>query len=128
MNYDVTTDVVLGLPNGVAPVTSYVGALAKGVALPADLSSFPPDPCLGIATVWNAILAEPAAHGRGHGDGDHGWNHGDHSCNSADQQRAQLGLTLQTMATYECALQIVRDESTSPPTIVSITPIYVSSF
>lgn len=127
MDYDVTTDVVLGLPNGVAPVGSFQGALATGVALPADLSTFPPDPCFGVATMWNAILATPAP--SGHHRGGHG-DHGDHhnTCDAADAQRAALSTALQVMGTYQCALQIVRDESTSPPTVVSITPIYVSSF
>ena len=120
MDYDVTTDVVLGLPNGASPLSSFQGALTKGVAQPANLVAFPPTPCAGVAAVWNAILAEKTK--RGHGEGDHG-NDGEHGCSSGAQQRQTLGLTLQVMATYQCSLQIVRDDSTNPPTIVSITPI-----
>ena len=129
MDYDVTTDVVLGLPNGASPLSSFQGALAKGVAQPANLLKYPPVPCAGVAAVWNAILAEKTK--GGHGDhGDHGYGDGngdgDHGCSSGDAQRQALGITLQVMATYQWSLQIVRDESTNPPTIVSITPI--SSF
>jgi hypothetical protein len=127
LDYDVTTDVVLGLPNGASPLSSFQGALAKGVAQPANLVKYPPVPCAGVAAVWNAILAEKTKHGGhgDHGDGD-GNGDGEHGCSSSDAQRTALGITLQVMATYQCSLQIVRDESTNPPTIVSITPI--SSF
>jgi hypothetical protein len=103
MDYDVTTDIILGMPNGAPPLTSFQGALHHGVALPADLSLYPPSPCAGTAAVWNDVLSAKHLHG---------WD-----------QREFLGIVLQAMAAQECALQIVRDESTTPPTIVSITPI-----
>jgi hypothetical protein len=103
MDYDVTTDVILGMPNGAPPLSSFQGALRFGVALPADLSTFPPSPCAGTAAVWNAALEIKHKHW---------W----------DRQQF-LGIVLQAMATDECALQIVRDESTTPPTVVSIQPI-----
>jgi hypothetical protein len=104
MDYDVTTDVLLGMPNGLPPLTSFQGALGWRVALlPADLSTFPPNPCAGVAAVWNGILA------------DRGLRWG--------SRREALRIALEVMATNECPAQIVRDESTTPPTIVSITPI-----
>jgi hypothetical protein len=103
MDYDVTTDIVLGMPNGLPPLTSFQGALHKDVALAADLSTFPPNPCAGIAAVWNGIIADVSMH--------------EHA------RKEALIIVLQTMATNECPAQIVRDESVSPPKIVSITPI-----
>ena len=105
MNYDETTDIILGLPNGVAPVISFQGATVKNVPQPADLPSYvpyPPTPCFGAAQIWNGIL----------GAGLH-----------RKAEREALVLVLQVMATDQCGLQIVRDTSTNPPTIVSITPI-----
>ncbi len=108
MDYDVTTDVLLGMPNGAPPLTSFYGALKDDVATAADLGNFalyPPSPCAGTAGVWNAILADPKMH-----------HH---------ERRMALALVLNVMAADTCEVQIVRDESTSPPTIVSITPIPV---
>jgi hypothetical protein len=105
LSYDVPTDVVLGLPNGLSPASSYQGALKKGEALAADISSYPPSPCRGAAEVWNGILADTSLHGHA--------------------RREALSIVLNVMGAETCGLQVVYDESTTPPTVVSLTPISV---
>jgi hypothetical protein len=105
LDYDVTTDVLLGMPNGSPPLSSFLRDPFT-VDLPADIASIPPDPCKGAAEVWNAVLADP---GLGY------W-----------QRREFEGIVLQVMAANQCAAQIVRDTAvspTSPASIVSIQPI-----
>ncbi len=103
MDYDQTTDIILGLPSGSPPLQSFQGALADGAALPGVLSTFPPSPCAGTAAVWNGVLEDKKIH-----------HHA---------RKEALTVVLQVMATNECSLQIVRDISTTPPTIISLTPI-----
>ena len=105
LDYDVTTDVLLGMPNGAPPLSSFQHDPFT-VDLQADISSYPPDPCKGIAEVWNAILAD---------------THMSHW----ERTRVE-GVVLQVMATNQCAAQIVRDTAvspSSPASIVSLQPI-----
>ena len=102
VDYEVASDTLIGIPKGSGLASSFQGATVKSVPQPGDLSTFPPDPCFGVATVWNGILAAKL-HGKA--------------------EREALIVTLQAMATNSCALEIVRDTSTSPPTIISITPV-----
>jgi hypothetical protein len=102
MDYDVTTDILLGLPNGAPPLSSFERDPFT-VDLPGNISAYPPDPCYGIAQVWNAVLGN-----KGLGF----W-----------QRREFASVVLQVMATNQCAAQLVWDESTSPATLVSIQPI-----
>jgi hypothetical protein len=102
MDYDVTTDILLGLPNGSPPLSSFQRDPLT-VDLAANIAAYPTDPCDGIAQVWNAVLTDTAM--------------------SHHERRRVEALVIQIMATNQCAAQIVRDESTSPPTIVSFEPI-----
>jgi hypothetical protein len=102
MDYDVTTDILLGMPNGAPPLASFQRDPFT-VDLPGNIGTIPPDPCNGIAQVWNAVLADPGM--------------------GFFERRRVLSVVLQVMATNQCAAQIVRDEGVSPPVIVSIQPI-----
>jgi hypothetical protein len=102
MDYDVTTDILLGLPNGAPPLSSFLRDPLTA-DLPADISSYPPDPCNGIAQVWNAVLSNPSI--------------------GFWQRRQFEDVVLSVLATNQCPAQVVRDESVSPPVIMSIQPI-----
>jgi hypothetical protein len=102
MDYDVTSDILLGLPGGAPPLSSFQRDPLT-VDLAGIISTFPPDPCNGITQVWNAVLADKFM--------------------SRFERRRVESLVLQVMATNQCAAQIVRDESVSPPVVISFQPI-----
>jgi hypothetical protein len=102
MDYDVTTDILLGLPNGAPPLSSFERDPFT-VDLPGTTHAIPIDPCDGITQVWNAVLSDKGM--------------------SFWERRRVASLVLNVMATDQCAAQLVWDESTSPATLVSIQPI-----
>jgi hypothetical protein len=102
MDFDQTVSVVLGMPGGVPPVTSFK-LEHDTVYEQAALNLYPPSPCLGAAQIWNEVVV---AHHMSHED-----------------KREFLGIVLKVMAQDECAAKMTRDTNVSPPTVDKIQPI-----
>jgi hypothetical protein len=110
MDYDRTTDVVAGYPNGEPPLGWYQRT-SETQHLPALVGPFfPPNPCKGLIIAWNQLLRQSTASNSSELQVD-------------DDRRRAFGRLLLRMAQHQCNAEILSDTSRSPEPIVSIRPV-----